>query len=294
MTVFLAELGKKIAERWVTLLVLPGLLFIAAATTAAILGQAKSTDITALRAWLDGLAADSRPERPGVLILLATAILLAAVASALAANLISSLIMRTWTTTASHGLAALTIRYRQRRWHSADSRLDQAKRQALRQPDQSAPDVAAARAARDRIGVREPASPTWIGDRLKEMSYRVHETYDLDLATLWPRLWLVAPDSVRSELGTAQDAYAASGRLAGWGTLYIILGLRWWPALVIGAITCCVGWQRARNSTAVLAQLVESAVDLHVRDLAERLGIDTNGRPARELGPTIAELLPKG
>jgi hypothetical protein len=293
VTVFLAELGKKLAERWVSLLVVPGLLFVAAATTAAILGQSKSIDITTLRAWLDGLAANSHPERPGVIILLATSILLAAVASALAANLISSLIMRIWTTTASRGLAGLAITYRQRRWRSADSHLDEAKRQALRHPDQSAPGVAAARAARDRIGVRAPESPTWIGDRFKAMSHRVHESYDLDLATLWPRLWLVAPDSVRAELGTAQDAYAASGRLAGWGTLYIILGLRWWPALVIGTVICCVCWQRARNSTAVLAQLVESAVDLHVRDLAERLGIDANGRLSREIGPAITELLPK-
>lgn len=294
VTAFLAGLGQKIAERWVTLLVLPGLLFIAAATTAAILGQARSTDINALRGWLDGLMADSRPERPGVIILLATGVVLAAAASALAANLIASLIMRAWTTTASHGLAALAIEYRQRRWRSADSRLDEARRQALQHPEQSAPGVAAARAARDRIGAGPPEGPTWIGDRFKVMSSRVHEAYGLDLASLWPRLWLVVPESVRTELGAAQDAYTACGRLAGWGTLYLVLGLRWWPALLIGAVTCCVAWQRARNSTEGLAQLVEAAVDLHLRDLAERLGIDTRGRLSREFGPAITGLLPKG
>ncbi|MEK8169407.1 hypothetical protein NKH77_05185 [Streptomyces sp. M19] len=55
------------------------------------------------------------------------------------------------------------------------------------------PDTEALTAARDRIALAEPRRPTWMGDRLLAVAVRVRDTYDLDLATAWPRLWLVVP-----------------------------------------------------------------------------------------------------
>jgi hypothetical protein len=49
MTGFLGEIGKKIADRWAALLVIPGLLYLAAVTAAAVLGWVSSRGPVRLR-----------------------------------------------------------------------------------------------------------------------------------------------------------------------------------------------------------------------------------------------------
>lgn len=49
---FLGALGQKLAERWLTLLALPGALFLATAATARILGQAHALDGQRLTDWI--------------------------------------------------------------------------------------------------------------------------------------------------------------------------------------------------------------------------------------------------
>jgi len=43
-----SELGQKIADRWLTLLVLPGLLYLAVAAAASTLGQGNALDVSLL------------------------------------------------------------------------------------------------------------------------------------------------------------------------------------------------------------------------------------------------------
>lgn len=293
MTAFLAELGKKLAERWVTLLVLPGLLFLAAATAAAVLRHRRALDILALRDRINDVTQAPANDRPGSIALLAAAILLASAAVALVANAVAALIMRGWTTKSSRGPARLAIAIRRSRWRRANDKVQKAIKEAARRPTSPAPEVAATIAARNRISPIAPEHPSWIGDMFRAVDLRIHETYDLDLGVTWPRLWLVAPDSARSELGAAQDAYAGSARMVGWGVLYLVLGLWWWPAAIIGVVTIGAGWFRARSATSVLIDLVESTVDLYGGSLAAQLGIPTDGRLTREIGLAITQMLQK-
>jgi hypothetical protein len=48
MNSFIGEIGKKLAERWVSLLALPGLLFLGFAAVSAALGHAHALDISML------------------------------------------------------------------------------------------------------------------------------------------------------------------------------------------------------------------------------------------------------
>ncbi|MBT2454574.1 hypothetical protein J7E98_07170, partial [Streptomyces sp. ISL-86] len=57
MNAFLGEPGKRFAERWLALLLLPGALFVAAAAVAGALGQRRALDTGGLAAWVDRLAA---------------------------------------------------------------------------------------------------------------------------------------------------------------------------------------------------------------------------------------------
>jgi len=63
-----------------------------------------------------------------------------------------------------------------------------------------------------------------MGDRLRACHVRINRAYGLDLTAAWPRLRLIVPGTVRSELGGARDAFSAAARLAAWAVLYLILG----------------------------------------------------------------------
>ena len=71
MNAFLGELGRRLAERWVTLLLLPGALFVAAVTVASVLGHGRALDLGALSGWIDGLAAARGSGRLGIVVLVA-------------------------------------------------------------------------------------------------------------------------------------------------------------------------------------------------------------------------------
>ncbi|HUN36405.1 MAG TPA: hypothetical protein VMU95_30785, partial [Trebonia sp.] len=129
----------------------------------------------------------------------------------------------------------------------------------------------------DRICLVEPACPTWTGDRLRACHVRVEAAYGLDLAASWPRLWLIVPDTDRAELGAARDAFGAAARLTAWAILYLVLGIWWWPAILVAIVTGIAGASRGRLATGNLADLIESVVDLHSAKLAAQLGEHASG-----------------
>jgi hypothetical protein len=63
VTGFLTEVGQKLADRWAALLVVPGLLYLAAVTAAAVLGQGQAVSYPVLDRkitdWADGPALKS-------------------------------------------------------------------------------------------------------------------------------------------------------------------------------------------------------------------------------------------
>ena len=67
--------------------------------------------------------------------------------------------------------------------------------------------------------LEEPTCPTWSGDRIHAATVRVERDHHLDLATVWPYLWLTMPDSTRAEITAARDALSRATTLAGWGLL---------------------------------------------------------------------------
>ena len=111
--------------------------------------------------------------------------------------------------------------------------------------------------------------------------------------SFWPRLWTVLPETLRTDLTTAQDAYTASARLTAWGLLYTLLGIAWWPAIVLGATVVAAGWRQARTAAPVLADLIETAADLYTSDLAAKLGIPATTPLTPNTGQAITGVLSK-
>ncbi|SDP26715.1 hypothetical protein [Lentzea jiangxiensis] len=146
-------------------------------------------------------------------------------------------------------------------------------------------------ARRDRVALEPPERPTWISDRRHALTLRVHRAHGLDITAVWPRLWSVLPDNCRADIHTAQSAYAAAATLTGWAVLYAALVPLWWPLAAIATVTFLTSRVQGRAAMRTLCELVEAAADLHVRSLAEQLGVEpatgeqivlrlhTHGRP---------------
>ncbi|MEW2812178.1 hypothetical protein AB0929_34635 [Streptomyces massasporeus] len=301
MNAFLGELGRKLAERWVTLLLLPGALYVAVVTAASVLGQGRALDLRGLSSWIDGLAAARGAGQVGIVVLVAAGALTAATGAGLCAAALGEGVALLWAMEGRRGPGRWLAERRRQRWQRAYAEVVAARRAVALSavpPHGADPEARAAlRASLDRCRRICPVPadrPTWIGDRLRAVDLRVHHAYRVDLEALWPRLWLALPDPARTELTDAYAAYRANARLTGWGLMYLLVALWWWPAALVAAVTLATAWFRARGAAESLADLVEGAVDLYGRDVATVLGVLADGEGLdRASGDAVSALLRK-
>lgn len=305
MNAFMSEFGKKLADTWLTSLVLPGLLWAAAALTAMVVRGHSALDVKALQLWIELAAGASGGSRAGVVIADVAAALLAASGSGIAANWLGHAIERLWNSPGRRFPGSLLVRWRKDRWSRKleavncalaagrdQSRKGPATNPAVRS-GMSAPSYQRAVADCMRVCPVEPERPTWIADRFLAVDTRIHRIYRLDLSVAWPRLWPLLSDRVRGDFVAARDAYFAGARLVGWAVLYLLVGAWWWPALIVAAGCGIAGWLRSRACAEVLAVLTESAVDLHGVDLAEHFGFDCRGFLTENIGHELTIRLRK-
>lgn len=306
MAGFLAQLGKGLADKWLALLVLPGLLFTAAAVGAYHLGQARPLDPRPLASWLDRLSATPTGHHGSTVVLAAAVTLLVSAAAGLAAGGLGTAVQHLWAATGTRAPMSWLLRVRQNRWADLSSR-EPALRAAARQRIADAQDPAltgrelvraqaAERQARRRhLAAQQPLPqrPTRVAERFDATTARADALYGLNLDLVWPRLWTVLPEALRTDITAARDAYASGARLAAWALMYTALAAMWWPAAVLGVVIGGTAVVRARAAATVLADLIDTAVDLHVVELAEKLhaDVDVAGPPSPEIGPAITRRL---
>ena len=291
MSTFFQELAKKLAERWVTLLLIPGALFVAAVSIGARVGHRHALDYPRLHAAVSDVATTIGRQSAGSQAVALVAVLLAAVGAGLAVQAMAGVTRAVWLGLWPWPLTRLQNRRakkRRERWD--DLRNDKWELQtryplASRTPEQQREiDIVAARI--NRLAWTEPGRPTWMGDRIHSLEYLALHRHGLDLMFAWPRLWLVLPDAARAEISTAHAAFAAAVATGTWAWPYLLLGSIWWPAILVGIGIGTTGWVQARAAITDLTALSEAALDLHGRSLATALGVAEPGR----VGPlTIAE-----
>jgi hypothetical protein len=97
--------------------------------------------------------------------------------------------------------------------------------------------------------------------------------YGLDLALIWPRLWLLLPDSTRAAIQAVNSRYMSATAVCAWGLLYLTLGVLWWPAVLAGAATFATGLRQARSAAIALVSLIEATIDIHQKLLTDALAI---------------------
>lgn len=301
----LGELGKKLAERWLSLLVLPGALYLAIACLATTLGHRHAVDLALLTDRVSTWAASPAATSAGGQVVLLAAILAAAAGAGLAAQALGSAIerlilaadWRTWPPPLRQ-LADAQVTRRCKRWmeahrtyHHLRTQAEQARRAGAPSDKRQRTDRHDVYRKRNRISLEKPDRPTWSGDRIHAAAVRLGRDLKVELPIVWPHLWLHLPDTARAEITTARTALARATTLGGWALLYLPLTWWWWPAAVITAVLAVIAWHRTRTTTEVYALLLEAVTRLHLKGLAEHLGIDPAGRSLADLGQTLTHHL---
>ncbi|GAB2810280.1 hypothetical protein [Streptomyces daliensis] len=304
----LTELGKKLAERWLSLLVLPGALYLAALGVARELGHERWYAVGGLPGRLarhaDHLTSPAAPAAATALFLVA--FLLASATCGVAAQALGSVLERCWLapdwsgwpSVARRPVRALTrrrrARYERRRADLARVTAEARVATAAGVPLADEDDVAVARQRLRRVSPGRPGRPTWAGDRMRAVEAALRESLGLELGVVWPHLWLYVPESTRVEVTAARGAMVRAAALAGWGLLYGVVGALWWPGLLVAAGVVGTGWRRFRAATDEYALLTGAAVRLHAHELARALAIGHAGPLTKEAGTALTAYLISG
>ncbi|WP_326613799.1 hypothetical protein OHA57_00260 [Streptomyces anulatus] len=291
----MTELGKRLAEQWMSLLVLPGALFLSAAFAARTLAHAHAVDLDLLvgeaQAWrpAPGAGAGARL----AVLLLVVALLAAAVG--LVAQTLGSLVERLWFAAdwdswprPLHALARWQVARRRQRRAVALTAYERERRLSGELLASGAPgggtDLGPARLAVTRVSPEEPHRPTWSGDRMHAVTLRLARDLDLDLATVWPALWQLLPDAPRQQIETARGTLDRATTLVAWAFLYAALTAWWWPALLLAVATYITAWLRIRSGVDAYAALIEATVHVYVAELAEHLRVPAQGVVGKRTG----------
>ncbi|MFJ8162346.1 hypothetical protein ACIRBY_15635 [Streptomyces sp. NPDC096136] len=305
MVDLLSTLGSKLAERWISLLALPGALYLAVAVAAHTLGHRHAFAVRQLTVQVDAWAKAPAAHTLGGQVVLLAAVLAGSAVVGLAAHALGSTVERVylaadWLAWPSplRRLAGRRVARRQVRWDAAAGVVRQGlgatigaavRNERRPQPDAAALD--AARRAMDRIAAERPVRPTWSGDRIHAAAVRLDRDHHLDLATVWPALWLMLPDTARTEITDARQALTRATGLYAWALFYLPLSVWWWPAAPVAAVLAVIGRIRTRAATETYALLVEAAVRVHAAELARSLGLDVPATLTQAVGDALTRLL---
>jgi hypothetical protein len=267
MTDLIAAIGKKITERWLAVIVLPGLLYVAVTGWALLAGHRHALDLPWLAARFTNLWHHYVTSPATVAVAVAAVLAAGGLAGTAATIVAEDVVHRLWTIRGPRR-HLLTLRRRVRaEWNRRDPR----------PPNRYLPQRA-----------------TIIGERFRLIGARIHAQYGLSATTAWPRIWILTTADTRTLISTAHQRYYTDAALAAWGLLYLPWTLRWWPAALIAAATTALGYRRARTSSTTLATLIEATIDAHTTDLAKTLGVDLpEGRLTPEEGNRVNNILNK-
>ncbi|MEL6816116.1 MAG: hypothetical protein AAFP03_15120 [Cyanobacteria bacterium J06598_3] len=137
--------------------------------------------------------------------------------------------------------------------------------------------------------------PTRLGNILRSAEDHCAAKYGLDAIICWPRLWLLLPDAVKTELSAARESLNLTARLWLWGVLFLLWApvfLVWWP-LPLGLLTALLAHRWMLQAAQVYGDLLESAFDLYRFQLYESLCWPMPKTPAQErvMGQELTDYL---
>lgn len=142
----------------------------------------------------------------------------------------------------------------------------------------------------------EEVRATRLGDILRAAETRPTYKYGLDVLICWPRLWLVLPDGVRTELTEARDALNAGVRIQMWAVLSLVIGIWGLWVVPLSVFIAFVAYRVTIREAKTYGLLLESTFDVHRKALYESLRwpLPTNPIEEVEAGAAINRYLWRG
>jgi hypothetical protein len=293
--------GGKVADKWAALLLSPALVFWGGGVLAWVWAHGGFTGTRSGWAKLDERwrHAFNQPTAVAQVALILLALLVVAGSARLVGSL-SLPVLRTlegyWPKWAAPARRAL-VRLRSRRIDRAAARWREL---ALRTDSLSAAERAEyARLDARRATVpaaRDDRTPTSLGDLLRAAESRPRHRYGLEAAVCWPRLWLVLPDQVRADVGTARARLDQAAQLWLVSLAFAVWTVFAWWAAVVAVAGMAVAYRVMLAAAAGYAVLVQSCFDIHRDSLYTALGRDLPQDACEELaaGRRVTDFLARG
>lgn len=288
---FLASLGGSLAERWTAILLTPAFIFWSGGLAAWIWRFGWQP----LEQWLLGL---SEPLQMAIIIGTLLGISTSAVAiqgADLPALRLLAGDWPRWGRPLKRQRLAQQRRWLQRAENRWQSLLAQQETRGLT-PEESAEYVRLDAQLRRFPAQPEKLMPTRLGNLLQAAQDQPGHKYGLDAAICLPRLWLVLPNEVKTELQTARKDLNTAARLWCWGGLFCVWCIWAWWAAFVGGLTMVLAYRWLLRTAAVYGDLLEAAFDLHRATLYQALRWPLPRHPAEErsLGLALTAYLWRG
>ncbi len=138
--------------------------------------------------------------------------------------------------------------------------------------------------------------PTQLGNILRAAERRPLEKYGLESVICFPRLWLLLPTEVKTELTEARARLNTMARVWVWSILFWVWTVWAWWATPIGLLSALLAHRWLLNAAAIYGDLVESAFDLHRTALYKSLRFPLPRNPTEEhqTGRALTDYLWRG
>jgi hypothetical protein len=122
------------------------------------------------------------------------------------------------------------------------------------------------------------------------------QKYEIDSVLIWPRLWLLLPESARAEVRDSRAALDADAGLFLWGAMFIVWGNWNWIAVPIGLLVCLFSYTSMIADARTYGEIVESVFDLYRMKIYEALRLPLPATPAdeREKGKQLTQYVLRG
>ena len=138
--------------------------------------------------------------------------------------------------------------------------------------------------------------PTRLGNVLRAAEQRPRERYGLDAIVCWSRLWLLLPETARTELSAARGQLDTRAGVWLWAVLFSCWGVFVWWAPLVGVVLAAAVYRSLADSAAVYGDLVVAAYDVYRGELYRALHWPLPIAPADEpaAGLALSRYLARG
>jgi hypothetical protein len=138
--------------------------------------------------------------------------------------------------------------------------------------------------------------PTRLGNILRAVERRPLEKYGLETVICFPRLWLLLPAEVKTELSEARSRLNSMVRIWIWSLLFLGWGYYALWAIPVGLAAAWFAYDCMLDAAAVYGDLLESAFDLYRTLLYKSLRLPLPKNPTEELlsGKALTDYLWRG